>query len=353
MKCRHVRTLLSPYIDGVLPEDKIIELEKHLSSCDDCRRELGDLEMLIAKLKDMETLQVPNGFMEEMHERLLQEKAAALNDKNKFMKTIPKWFVATAASVALLAGIYISSMIPSGIMANLFDNNEEGNAPQSGKLSWKIEKFLQEKEAQMQAALQDIQQGRETVPDNDRPSNTQAPPVVTDPDPVPDGEAVTDVPMMASSGDTKMISTVSLQMKSADIDETVNNITELAALYNGDVESSNSQLMAGVSQAMVIRVSPEKLGSFVSGVQSLGFEAQPMVGALDVSEDYSRLQDRLAEVETIIADFEDLEEMDVDETDKYQAMKFERAYLEKQLETLEYRTDLVAVNVTITAEEDQ
>lgn len=353
MKCRQARTFLSPYIDASLPDEKIIELEKHLSSCDDCRREMDDLKMMVARLRDMETLRVPDGFMEEMHELLLQEKAAALNNKNKFMSTVPRWFVVTAASVALLAGIFISSMIPSGMIANLFDNSGESNAPQSGKLSWKIEKFLQEKEQQMQAALQDIQQGRETDPSNSEPSNTQLPVAVVEPDPVPDEEIDTDISMVAMSNETKMISTVSLQLSSADVSETVKSVTELAASYNGDVESSNGQLMAGVSQAMVIRVPPEELGSFVSEVKSLGLEVQPMVGALDVSEDYNRFQDRLAEVETIVADFEALEEMDADESDKYQAMKFERAYLEKQLDTLDYKTELVAVNVTINGEEDQ
>jgi hypothetical protein len=99
-----------------------------------------------------------------------------------------------------------------------------------------------------------------------------------------------------------------------------------------------------------MRVSPERVGSIVTGVNSFGCQAQPMHGTQDVTGEYKNLKQRLGEVEAEITRLQGLDELDVDEENKLQAMLFEKSHLEDKIAELEANAKLVAVNVMITEE---
>jgi len=351
MRCHIAKGLLSPYIDLVLPEEQRIGLERHLSSCDPCRRELADLQRMVTRLKEMEKVEAPADFMEELRNRLAHEKTVPFNRKNRFnlISTRTGWFAATAASVALVAGIYISSMIPYPMVASFFDKGLQNAAPRESGLSNSIERFLQEKEQEMRAAL-NINENREQ-PSNDpvtKPGNTTSKPQQVAEAPV--NEPVTPI---EQSNETRIINTVSMQMKASDIEGAAQDVTQLASLYDGSAETSSSQLMSGVSKVVVVRVSPENVSSFVAGVKSLGCQTQPMHGTQNVSDTYNQYQNRLDEVQEEIDRLESMAELSADEENKLKAMRFEKTYLENQIKDLDQKTGLVAVNVTISGELDQ
>jgi predicted anti-sigma-YlaC factor YlaD len=49
MKCEQIRPYLSAYLDGEIEQDKKLEIEKHLSECENCRDEYQSF----AKLKEV------------------------------------------------------------------------------------------------------------------------------------------------------------------------------------------------------------------------------------------------------------------------------------------------------------
>jgi len=78
-KCEDIRELISEYIDGDLAGDLLSEFEEHISSCEDCRKELNDVKSIIAMLNDTPDEDLPLNFKDELHERLLEEKAKKKN----------------------------------------------------------------------------------------------------------------------------------------------------------------------------------------------------------------------------------------------------------------------------------
>jgi anti-sigma factor RsiW len=64
--CRHVVTLLSDYMDGVLSTAEMARLARHLEGCDACARFLDSLKSTRAAVARLRCDQIPS----EVHERL-------------------------------------------------------------------------------------------------------------------------------------------------------------------------------------------------------------------------------------------------------------------------------------------
>lgn len=348
MRCQSIRNLLSPYIDLVLSEEEKTKVEKHLATCKYCRQDLAELQSAVKRIRDLEKLEAPSSFMNELHERLLHEKVTPFNKrgrKNHLVGSTTGWFAASAASIALVVGIYISSLVPFPMVASFFDKIPQIIAPKDGNLSRDIERFLKEKEQQMHAALNITQpdrnegnKGPKQVVDNKQPQQVAVNPEVDPEDPV------------AQPMQPMLINTVSLQMMAGETEQVTDNIMQLAKVNEAQVETANTQLMAGVSKVMTVRVSPEKVDSIVAGVKSFGCQTEPMQGVQDVSEEYGGLKNRLVEVELEITRLQGKKDLDADESDKLRAMLFEKSYLKDKIADLEEKTKLVAVNVMITEE---
>ena len=62
---RMLRTLLSSYIDGEVSAPEATRLEKHLSECEECRRELETLTATVHLLRELPELEPPRSFAQE------------------------------------------------------------------------------------------------------------------------------------------------------------------------------------------------------------------------------------------------------------------------------------------------
>ncbi|HOV24964.1 MAG TPA: zf-HC2 domain-containing protein [Pseudobacteroides sp.] len=98
-KCEDIRELISEYIDGDMSGDLLSEFEEHISSCEDCRNELNDVKSIIAMLNDTPDEDLPLNFKDELHERLLEEKA---KKKNVISLVIAKYSHVFASAAGLL-----------------------------------------------------------------------------------------------------------------------------------------------------------------------------------------------------------------------------------------------------------
>lgn len=54
MKCKDIKEMFIEYVDGILSSDDTLEVEKHLSSCESCSKELSDIKALCLDLGDIE-----------------------------------------------------------------------------------------------------------------------------------------------------------------------------------------------------------------------------------------------------------------------------------------------------------
>ena len=348
MRCQRVRELLSPYIDLVLPDEERNKVEEHLAACESCRKDLAELQRAVNRIREMEKLEAPSDFMGKLHKRLLEEKIAPFDRhrrKSHLVNNTSGWLVASVASIALIFGIYISSLLPFPVVASFFDKIPQFVSSQDSELRNNIEKFLKDKKQQMQMALNNQQS--ETPDVKEGPTQ-----VVKNPKP----QQVAEVPPDEPAGQVEefvtpiLINTVNLELSADDVDQVAKSIKQLAEASGARVETTNNQLMAGASKVMTVRVTPEKLSSVVAGIQSFGCEAQPMHTTQDLTQDYKNIKDRISEVEKEINRLQSLEELNADENNKLQAMLFEKSYLENKIAEMEANTQLVAVNVVITEE---
>ncbi len=351
MRCQYAKSLLPVYTDSMLPDEQKIGLERHLSSCDVCQRELEDYKRLFTIMRGMDELEAPPEFMTQMRERLSLEKRAPLPSYNRWnpVRQRAKWFVAAAASVALIAGMYISSLVPLPMVAEFLGKDSGEVSPNPGGLSSSIEEFLQVKQQQMQLALQGITGNKE-----EPAPQTVTHPVVTAPGQEP--LQVTEVPeqqvavTVAPSAEKRVINTVAVSTTTPDVDGVVDSLTQLAASYDARVEAGSSQLMSGVSRVVVIRVSPDKADDMLADLKSMGIQNQPRQGTDNVSGEYNNLRDRMGEVEAEITRLQSSTDLDADEQSKLKAMQFEKVHLQDKLNDIDQNSKLVAVSVTITGE---
>lgn len=74
MGCLRARELFSLYIDGRLNSGEFAELEEHIGVCDMCREELGSLKELVGELNDLEHIELPENYHNELMDKIKRVK---------------------------------------------------------------------------------------------------------------------------------------------------------------------------------------------------------------------------------------------------------------------------------------
>lgn len=110
MKKEHVSDLLPEYLDNLLPKAKANEVEKHLSACTACQKELEELKILFKAIAD-EPAVVPSNKLRSKFEEALEIEKADTAKVIPFSREHKKSLWATnmlkvAASIALLVGSF-------------------------------------------------------------------------------------------------------------------------------------------------------------------------------------------------------------------------------------------------------
>ncbi len=105
MEKNHVLDLIPDYLDGTLDNDTQLMVEKHLSKCSLCKKELKEMSILL-KAIDSETISVPSNRLRSKFEEALEAEKANLG---KMVSLTPhktsNWasdLLKIAASIALL-----------------------------------------------------------------------------------------------------------------------------------------------------------------------------------------------------------------------------------------------------------
>lgn len=70
MECAAILELLSEYIDGTLDSKAKEAVEKHISTCENCKQELSSLSSVVKELGSLDQVKAPADFLEKIHERM-------------------------------------------------------------------------------------------------------------------------------------------------------------------------------------------------------------------------------------------------------------------------------------------
>ncbi|NLK71782.1 MAG: hypothetical protein GX285_02030 [Clostridiales bacterium] len=74
MNCGDIREKMSLYIDNLLNEDEEADFRRHLSECKACNEEYEFITKQIKQMQKMPEVELPKGFKEELHAKLLSEQ---------------------------------------------------------------------------------------------------------------------------------------------------------------------------------------------------------------------------------------------------------------------------------------
>ena len=122
MDCAQIKNLLSPYIEGELDAERKTLLERHLSSCSACAKELAGLKETLAALKKTPEVQPPPYFVQAVRARLEKKPAFSEFLRKLFVPfhiKVPLQAITVTATVILLVVLVqkseIKKVIPVGM----------------------------------------------------------------------------------------------------------------------------------------------------------------------------------------------------------------------------------------------
>ena len=67
---KHVSELLPVYMDGMCTAEEIKAVAEHLSGCDQCRRDLADLQKTVKLVGSLRELEPPEGLWEGIEKKI-------------------------------------------------------------------------------------------------------------------------------------------------------------------------------------------------------------------------------------------------------------------------------------------
>ena len=132
MKCEHVRELMSAYIDNEINEVDKAKLEKHIAQCPQCKEEYELLKELVLECSEIDEVELPEDFREELHNKLIEAKNNKPSKVADFMRK-NKWKAATGAVAAVL--IFAISLNALGLGAQKNTNDTQSSLPEGARSS--------------------------------------------------------------------------------------------------------------------------------------------------------------------------------------------------------------------------
>jgi len=134
MKCNEIRELLSLYIDQMLDESQIKEVEEHLSACDACRNEYNELKEMVDLLGHAEMIPVPAAFDFRLKKALKEEKQSMLASGmiGKPLKKKSQWRMLTSIAAVFAVGVLSFGLYRDvlGILPDKFNGADQAGAAQ-------------------------------------------------------------------------------------------------------------------------------------------------------------------------------------------------------------------------------
>src|SRR5204862_288131 len=96
MNCAFDKEKLSAYYDGELVAGEKAEVERHIASCSECLRELGELKSAALLVKELPRLRAPRSIAEGVSREI--QTAGKVHSLAKFRKNL-LWACAAAAGL--------------------------------------------------------------------------------------------------------------------------------------------------------------------------------------------------------------------------------------------------------------
>ncbi|HVE41392.1 MAG TPA: zf-HC2 domain-containing protein, partial [Planctomycetota bacterium] len=113
MNCAFDKEKLSGYYDGELDAAEKAEVERHIASCSECLRELGELKSSALLVKELPRLRAPRSIAEGVAREI--QTAGKVHQFAKVRRSV-LWAAAAAAGIFVVLNVayFIRAERPSG-----------------------------------------------------------------------------------------------------------------------------------------------------------------------------------------------------------------------------------------------
>ena len=360
--CSEIRENISLYIDDELPADERGMFEEHVEACADCRREYNEIMRIVGFCRDMQEVELPENFRDELHRKLLD---AAGENRAKSRIVQRSRYVKIFSSVA--AGFILIFLVSGIYRSGFFSHTNTGGG--AGKVTMTAEQARAEKPADKSTANSEAAEGNsgvdlqfgEAMDSAGAQLSGSALPEVDRSAP-PENRAAGEQKMSgAKAVETASGRTATLTVLADDPAAQVEGIKAIA-VQNGGEEQAEQSLAAKATESFTVMekavpenktvltfsIPNEQYDSFAQSLNSSYGQANVEPGAL-VSEDLTAtLNGLITKSNDLDTDIKKLEDADTAANgDKIKGLRTEKDTVQNEIETIRLNSDFTIVTVII------
>ncbi len=347
MRCDQVRDLLSPYIDEVCSEKERKMVEAHLASCSACREEVERLRHVSKLLSHLYIPELPEGFAEDLHRRLSDEKVLIFRPPEIKKPVKQGWIAATLAALALAGGVYASSVLPvSSMVASWQDRVKQDNNKPTVAINKVLDRIAsQEKQAgenkSDDSSVKVAQNNAKTAAQTGQTGSVPTEENVASPATNKCGNDVQAAP-------ERFINTVATRLIVKDATSSLEQVRQMASA-NGIKYSYNSNgaiyMSAQGAQGISLQVKPEDVNKVISQLSTVGKATIPMDGQEDITDKFNELEKQTAAVKEERDDLAARPVISPEEQARLNDLNINMEKLLQQKAELEKEASLVKINI--------
>ncbi|QGU00182.1 hypothetical protein SYNTR_1588 [Candidatus Syntrophocurvum alkaliphilum] len=363
MRCEHIRELFSPYLDEMTTEKENEAIKAHLNVCSQCREEFDHLKTVCVMMRNIENLEAPEEFSEDLKKRLMHEKVKVFGNKDIKTPRRPGWVAASVAGVALAIGIYASSFIPfKSIVASVEDWMEgESEKPQIAvediinrvKLQWEMS---EDKDKDPSSDIIPGEVDEEPItPDEDKDTIDEDESTKEEPKDIKDEED--DKPItIAKEPEPKEVNVVTTKVRVENIEDSIREVIKIAEANTGQyhLPASDRNTMQAFDSNNVkivsITVKEEKKDKVIEELDPLGKVGTSVSDKIVLTQEYENAVEQINSLEDQKKEITEKDELTEEEKNKLKIIENDIAKWANTKEAIEKEVNMVTVEVYLIEE---
>lgn len=305
MRCEQIKENLSAYMDQMTNGHENQLIEAHLAECVTCRQELEQLQLLHALLANLDEPQIPDGFAEDLHGRLLEGRPRLFAHPGIKRPRKQGWIAAAVAGLALVVGIVGSSLLPVGSIADLWqDDKDKPNQTTTVAVEDIIQRFQQWRSNNEEPPAQVTNEPGQT---EEMPQQQEQPGGETPTPGINDGNE--DQPVQIAEVDPQIADVVKSLIKVDSLAGSVDKVMEIAQANGAESSRSLGTTMqamdAPAAREISIKAPRDQVKAILAQLGDLGSASAPIAEQVELTEQYREAVNTIAAIDQEIERLQD------------------------------------------------
>lgn len=353
MRCEQCRDLLSPYLDGVCSEKENKLVDDHLAVCSNCREELEQLRHMVQILNQLTLPPLPDGFADALHRKLDAENLILFPPSDLKAPRKQSWIAAAIAGLALVGGIYASTVLPIGSMvASWQDKNKQNDRKPNVAINNVIDRITHQEKTGV-ADNNAANTNPATPKDNKEPVNNNS--IKDNPEKiaatVKDSPGVKQQPAaITAQVESRFADSVTSRLKVKSASDSRKQVIQIAEA-NGYNYSYNSNgcglqpLSGPIAQGITLKVEAKDVEQVLQQLAALGEASKPAHSTIEMTDQFKDVQAKIDQVKQERDNLAVKIVLSPQEQDRLNELNNQIQTLTKQQADLEKEANMVIINI--------